>query len=115
MIRKAEEMRSENIESMRDGNGEVQVTHILEKNEFNNKGRLFARNLLKPGTSIGFHQHVGDFESYYIIKGEGVLDDNGIKKPIKAGDLGYTENGQGHSIENTANTDLEFISLVLYD
>lgn len=115
MIRRGSEMTVENIRSMRGGKGEAQVVHILEKNEFQKKGRLFAKNILKPGTSIGAHEHVGDFETYYIIKGEGILDDNGIKVKVTAGDMGYTKSGTCHGIENTGSEDLEFIALVLFD
>lgn len=115
MIRKFEEMRVEKIQSMRDGKGEVEVIHILEKNEFQNKGRLFARNILKPGTSVGLHEHINDFEVYYIVKGEGIFSDNGVQVRLNSGDMGYTKNGHSHSIENVGDCDLEFIALVLYD
>lgn len=116
MIRQAQEMRTENIQEMRGGKGEVKVIHILEREEFHNKGRLFAHNILKPGTSIGMHPHIGDFEAYYVIKGEGLFyEEEGVKKAIKAGDLGLIEVGKSHAIENTGNTDLEFIALVLFE
>lgn len=116
MIRKAQKMRTETIQQMRGGKGEVKVIHILEKEEFRNKGRLFAHNILKPGSSIGMHPHNGDFEAYYVIKGEGTFYEEGeIKNPIKQGDLGLIEVGKSHSIENTGNTDLEFIALVLFE
>lgn len=116
MIRKAEEMRFENIKEMRGGEGEVKVIHIMERNEFYNKGRLFAHNILKPGTSIGLHPHIGDFEAYYIIKGEGIFfEEEGVENPIKQGDLGYIEVGKSHAIKNTGETDMEVIALVLFE
>lgn len=117
MIRRAEEMKQEVVVGMRGGQGEVQITHILqrEKDEFANKGRLYAKNVLKPGTSIGLHEHVGDFEAYYILSGEGTVDDNGEKTAVKAGDLVLTRNGQRHSIENTGNVDLVFMALILFE
>jgi len=115
MIRKAMEMRTENIKEMRGGEGEVKVVHIMERNEFHNKGRLFAHNILKPGTSIGMHPHIGDFEAYYIIKGEGIFSEEGVENPIKQGDLGYIEVGKSHAIKNTGDTDLEIIALVLFE
>ena len=92
------------------------MEHLLEvgKDEFNGKGRLFAKNTLKPGWSVGYHKHEGDAEAYYILKGEAILDDNGEKVALKAGDLAYTPNGSSHSIENVGDTDLEFIALILF-
>ncbi|MHB1654068.1 MAG: cupin domain-containing protein [Desulfitobacteriaceae bacterium] len=117
MIRKAEDMSQEVITSMRGGKGDVQIIHILEKDkgEFCDKGRLYAKNVLKPGTFIGFHEHVGDFEAYFILNGEGTVDDNGTKSVVKPGDLVLTRNGESHSIENTGNTNLEFMALILFD
>ena len=115
MIRRAIELKKETINELRGGKGQVELIHILEKDELGGKGRLYARNILKPGASIGFHQHSGEFEAYYIISGEGTVNDNGILVPVKAGDLVRTDNGQSHSIENTGNTDLEFIALILFE
>ena len=81
---------------------------------FCGKGRLFAHYVIFPGSSIGFHQHHGDFETYYILKGEGVINDNGVKTPVKAGDVIYTADGQSHGLENTGTENLEVIALVLF-
>ncbi len=115
MLRKANEMRVDTKNDWLGGKGDVKLVHILEREEFLNKGRLFALNILKPGSSIGMHTHKGEMEAYYIIKGEGIFDEEGIRKPIKAGDLGYINVGQSHAIENTGETDLEFIALVLFE
>ncbi|NLT94198.1 MAG: cupin domain-containing protein [Clostridia bacterium] len=116
MIRKAGEFKREVVQGLRGGNGPIEMEHLLEvdKNEFNGKGRLFARMTIKPGSSVGYHKHEGDAEAYYILKGEGLLNDNGTKTVIKAGDLAYTPSGSSHSIENTGDTDLELIALILF-
>jgi len=90
------------------------VTKILEMDQLLGKGRLFARNMLAPGSSLGWHEHKGDVEAYYIIAGEGTVDDNGTKVTVQAGDVVYTNNGESHSIENTGTENLEFIALILY-
>lgn len=115
MIKKHDELRREHVESLRGGKGATTVVHLLERDQFHDKGRLFAHNILKPGTSIGYHKHEGDFEAYYFIKGEGTFDDNGKKSPVKAGELALIAVGESHGIENTGKEDLEFIALVLFD
>ncbi len=115
MVRRESEMRSESLSGMRGGNGIVDVIHIMEQKEFREKGRLYAKNILKPGTSIGQHEHKGDFEVYFVIKGEGVFYDNGKPVSVKAGDVGIIENGQSHGIENTGTENMEIIALVLFD
>lgn len=116
MIRKSGELKQDVVQGLKDGKGQVEMVHLLEvaKNEFNGKGRLFAKNTLKPGHSIGYHKHEGDAETYYILSGEGTYNDNGTIVTVKAGDLTYTADGESHSIENTGTTDLEFIALILF-
>jgi mannose-6-phosphate isomerase-like protein (cupin superfamily) len=114
MIKRAGELNTEVFPNRFGGKGEVQVTRILEMNELQGKGRLYARNLIKPGSSLGWHEHKGDIEAYYIIAGEGTVDDNGIKVQVAAGDVVFTNNGESHSIENTGTENLEFIALILY-
>lgn len=115
MVRTESEMRSETRSEMGGGKGSVDVIQILEKDELKGHGRLFARNILKPGTSIGFHKHVGDFEIYYIVRGQGLFNDNGTIVPVKAGDVGVIDNLQSHAIENTGNEDMEVLAVVLYE
>jgi len=114
MIRRAHELHSETVNSRFGGKGDLKVTRILEPDQFGGKGRLFARNLLKPGTSIGLHRHQGDAETYYILRGSGTVDDNGVKTAVGPGDVLFTANGEQHSIENTGTADLEFIALILF-
>lgn len=117
MIKHLGDLRKDLVSNFRGGKGEVQMTHFLEteKDEFSGKGRLFAKNVLKPGSSIGLHEHVGDFETYFILSGEGQVNDNGELKSVKPGDVIITKNGENHSIENIGSVDLEFIALILFD
>lgn len=114
MIKRASELTREVRKEMLGGKGEVSLVHLLEKDEFQGKGRLFSRNTIQPGCSVGFHQHNGDVEAYYILKGEGVFDDNGVKSKVHEGDLLFTGNGESHSLENEGPADLEIIALILY-
>ncbi len=117
MLKDSSELKQETVFGLRGGDGEVQITHYLEveKDEFSGKGRLFAKNVLKPGSSIGFHDHVGDFETYMILSGIGQVNDNGEMKDIKAGDVIVTRNGEKHGIKNTGTEDLVFIALILFE
>lgn len=114
MIRKKSDMRSEKKEKMRDGNGTVSLTHMVEKEEMQN-GRLFAWISLPVGASIGPHVHDGETEYYAILSGEGeVSEDDGVKK-ISGGDMVITGGGASHSIANTGGTELQFIAVINYD
>lgn len=95
------------------GKGVAKVYHIQTKEELNKAGRLYAKVVLEPGCSVGWHRHVNETEPYYILKGEGTFVDNdGSRTLVHAGDICTIENGQFHSIENNSDEDLEFIGLV---
>ncbi len=79
------------------------------------KLRTFAHAILEPGASVGFHIHNGESESYYILSGSGSYNDNGKTISVQAGDVTFTPSGEGHGIENTGDTPLEFIALIILD
>lgn len=81
----------------------------------NKKLRTFARAVLKPGEEVEFHVHTGESESYYILSGNGMYDDNGCLTSVSAGDVTFTPDQTGHGIKNTGNGDLEFIALIISD
>jgi mannose-6-phosphate isomerase-like protein (cupin superfamily) len=115
MIRRSNEMREERIHKLKGGRGTLKLFHILEKDELSEKGRLCAREIIAPGNSVGFHKHEGDFELYYVLKGEGLVNDNGFETRIKKGDVVRTGHGQSHSIANVGDKDLELITIILFE
>ena len=115
MIRRKNELREEHIHELKEGKGHIKLFHLLEKDELSGKGRLCVREVIAPGYSIGYHKHEGDFELYYILEGEGIINDNGIRVTVRKGDVARTGNGEFHSIENNGDTDLELIAIILFE
>lgn len=105
------------VEDLRGGRGIAQIHNIVTEEELNGHGSMYARVVLKPGSSIGYHRHIGNTEPYYILKGEGIFTDNdGTKTVVKPGDCCIIECGQSHGIENASEfEDLEFMALVYND
>ena len=97
------------------GKGQVVVKYILDDNELNAKCKMFAELTIAPGCSLGYHEHHGESETYYIIKGQGEYDDNGTKRPVTVGDKTFTPDGWGHGIANTGDEDLVFMALIQLD
>lgn len=113
MLRRSDEMKLENIEKLRGGDGTVTIKHLFGKEELLGKTRLVAETILPVGTSIGFHHHENEEEIYYILSGKGeVIDDDSIQN-VSAGFAMLTGNGKGHSIRNTGEEPLVFLSLIL--
>lgn len=114
MIRRKEEQNVVTKNNVLGGNGEIISNELLKPEEFCNKGRLFSRYVIKPGSSIGRHTHTGDFEAYYILKGEATYYENGEEKKVYAGDLTLTKDGENHELVNNSNADVEMLALLLY-
>lgn len=96
------------------GKGHIIINHLLSEEELKDKCGMFSHVVLKPHCSLGYHQHVGNAESYYIIKGEGIYNDNGEIIRVKKGDVVYCKDGEYHGIENPLDDEnLEFIALII--
>lgn len=113
MIRRNGEYRTELRPEMRGGTGTVKIEHLLdEAGELRGLNRLFARLTLEPGTSIGFHEHVGEAEVFVVVSGTGEIDDNGVKGSVAAGDTILTGFGAGHGVTCTGNEPLVMLAVI---
>ena len=86
---------------------------FAEGEDLGNAVKAFAKITVKPHSRMGYHQHVGDFEFYYILKGEGHYNDNGTVVPCKPGDVFKCPDGEFHCIINDSDEELEFIALIV--
>lgn len=106
-------MEREVRERMREGKGSVEITHVFRKDELHGHTRLFARLVLLPGSSIGYHAHENEEEVFYIIGGSARVNDNGVEKTVGAGDAVLTGGGASHSIECVGQEPLELLAVIL--
>ena len=113
MIKKPSELNVVINENMRGGEGSIVIENLADKAEMYEKNRLFARIIIKPGCSIGYHVHEKEMEAYYIIAGTACYDDNGAHTDLMPGDTTITPAGQGHSITNRGSEDLILIALII--
>lgn len=107
--------RIEVVPNMAGGKGQVRIKHLLEKEALGEKCRLYAEVTIYPGSSLGYHEHQGESESYYILSGEAIYSDDNKKYPVKAGDVTLTTSGHGHGLEPTGSEPLVFMALILKD
>ncbi len=112
MIIKKSDMKQEIRKEMRGGPGEVAITHMVPVDSIIN-GRLMAELSLEPGSGIGLHRHDKETEYYIITQGSGLVTEDDGKKDVIKGDIVVTGNGQSHSIENTGDTVLKFIAVII--
>lgn len=97
------------------GSGEAVMCKILNGvEEMYGKGRIFNHIRLEKDCEVAWHIHNGDGETYYILKGEGEYSDNGTPVTLRAGDIAFVGDGEGHSLINKKDEPLEAIALILY-
>jgi len=104
----------EKKENLKGGNGIVMFEHLLGPAEMDGMCRLYAKTTLMPGSSIGWHVHEGDAESYYILSGKGLYINNDKEEiEVVPGDVTYTGDGEGHSLINNGDEKLVFMALII--
>ncbi len=114
MIIKKNQLKTEIRENMRQGEKSVSITHLANQDQLCQKGRLFARITLEPGSSIGYHTHEGDCEIFNILSGSAEYSDNGTLTQVHAGDVLICPKGEGHSIKNNSDCNVELTALIIY-
>ena len=113
MIKHPSDTKLELRENARGGNGTVEFRHLFNEGEYRSKIDLIAVIKLDPGCSIGYHQHTGNEEIYYILSGKLFVNDNGLESEVSAGDYVLTTNEGSHSIENRSDEPGEFLAIVI--
>lgn len=115
VIVKDKKSRKETKSEMFGGNGEVQIEILLEPDKLKDEMRMFNRMTFPPGASLGLHDHVDNFEIYYILEGEGTAIDDGKEVPVQAGDVIYTADGATHALINSGNRPLVMLATIIFE
>ena len=108
-------MEIRRVENMAGGKGHVIIKDLLGEKELNGKCRMYAEVTVEPGCSLGYHEHHGESETFYILEGFGDFDDNGTVRQVKPGDVTFTPSGSGHALVNTGVSNLIFMALIILD
>ena len=113
MITRSDHQQHGIREFMRGGKKYVQTTDLSAS--LPGKMRLFSVLTLIPGASIGYHVHENESEMFYFLEGHGRVQDDDKSFDINAGDSMATLSGHGHAVENTGDTNLVILAVVVYD
>lgn len=112
MVIRKDDMIIEKRDKMRGGEGAVEIKHLVDK-EYLKNARLFAYLKIPASGSIGEHEHLNETEYFIVIKGRGIVNDDGVEKEFSSGDVIITGNGAKHSIKNIDKEDLEMIAVII--
>lgn len=95
------------------GAGYILKEELIKGEQLGAYCKMFNEVTLKPGCEIGYHEHHGETETYYLTKGVGIYNDNGKEYPVEVGDVTFCADGNGHGIKNAGKEDLVFVALIL--
>ena len=113
MVRKPFYRTKENLAG---GKGVIEFYDVIHPEEMGKAGRLFTKIVVNPGCSLGYHQHVGETEPYFITAGKGLYtDSDGTQTVVSAGDVCMINLGESHGIENPFDEVLEIIAVIYND
>ena len=89
------------------------IEPILTPEQMGGKCRLYAKVSILPGHALEAHEHHGESESYYILSGQGIYEDDGVKMPAKPGDSFLCLDGHSHGIACVGDEPVVFIALIV--
>ncbi|MDD5832285.1 MAG: cupin domain-containing protein [Clostridiales bacterium] len=114
-VKKPEEFKRVELHAPFGGKGDFYREDLLTGEELTGGGRVYAIVHLLPGCELGYHEHQGETEAFYILSGKGVFNDDGEKKEVEQGDIMLTGTGHSHGMENPYNEELVYAALIYFD
>lgn len=74
--------------------------------------KMFAKIVIHPNSSIGYHAHIGDEEIIYVLDGCGKVIVEGETKELLPGMINVCKENHYHSVINDSNNDLVIMGIV---
>jgi|TARA_B100001093_G_scaffold413453_1_gene403336 mannose-6-phosphate isomerase-like protein (cupin superfamily) len=97
--------------SMNDIGGETvkdNDVYLLKDNKFGNNLTL-SSTFLRANQNTNGHTHSGQEEVYMFVSGEGEMEINDNRFPVKGGDVVCINDGEFHKVYNTGHLGLYFV------
>lgn len=100
-------------EQVNGGAGHIFMESLLSEEEKGAHCRIFSRVTIEPGCELGYHEHHGETETYFVLSGSATYMDNDKEYEIKTGDVTFCKDGDGHGVKNHGTEPIVFIGLIL--
>lgn len=112
MVHYAKDLPAKLMHNVREGNGTLEAVNLFTKGELEGRARVCDVFTFDPGDSIGYHEHIGEAELYYILTGTATVTDGGKDYVLKAGDAHYCPDGSGHCVINSGDDVMKMLAIV---
>lgn len=116
MIRRKAEQRAEILENPHDGQGQITITHCMEKlDHANPRFQMLSRVTVPPGVRVGLHNHAGKTEAFCILEGVCLYDD-GEQHTLLPGDCVVVSGAEAaHQLQNPGPNILVYLVSIVAD
>jgi mannose-6-phosphate isomerase-like protein (cupin superfamily) len=114
MVKRQGEYRKVYEPNLKGGDGIIEIENFFEPEDFHGIGRLYGISIIRPGDSIGWHQHIGEQEAYFILEGEALYNDNGEETILRPGDYAICRDGEFHAIKCHGEKTLKYIAFIMF-
>lgn len=105
MVKKFEDIKQVKMDNFKGGKQYVTKIPSIEEGEFSEYANVIGKLVLRPGATIGYHEHKGDGEVMTILSGEGKYIEDGKEYMLSTGDVTICNEGHMHSMENASETE----------
>lgn len=97
-----------------DGKPGGTIRWLVPEEILEESGRCFTVVTVLPGAQIPKHQHVGEFELFYVVSGSGIYWDNEQACRVRAGDCMFCKENEFHALENDGQEDVVLVAFCGY-
>ena len=112
MQKKFESLEVRKVDNARGGYGSIYSKDIFFEDDFGGSIANLIHVTVPPGSSVGYHEHSGDEEVYFILEGNGKVRDDEVEYDVGPYDTVLTNSGHHHGIENTGSRDLKLLAII---
>ena len=105
--------KKESVMGIAGGEGAGFLTNLVEADKLPAKAGLLAEVTLVPGATVGYHQHIGEGELYYLLSGSGEYTEDDVMTKVSAGAVTFCYDGHSHGLVNTGKDPLTFIAVIV--
>ena len=95
------------------GCGQIATRHVLSPKDFYSDWTFLDHAILAPGSSVGYHYHDELEESFWVLKGQGLMTLADKTFAVRPGSVTWQGIGQGHGMYNPGPENLEFVRIAV--
>ncbi|MCL9780588.1 cupin domain-containing protein [Vibrio sp. S4M6] len=109
MIRNFLETQKQTQTSAHGGRGDVELYEIWSGDDFLSKCDFIDRQVIPPGSTVGYHKHGNNEEMYILLEGTGTMTIDNQTVKVKKGDMIKNPPFGEHGLINDSSSNIEML------